>query len=157
LSQSERYQQRNSHETKYHLIYDHLEDSLLAPRLCQYCADDNCDGQNCETPLDANDYSEASLFFTQSLSQIVANAKLGRPLDSHIPQTECIYQYEEADWGEHYENEYDNHWDAEEEYGQMEDANEAYPTEQDYGQEHYGNNDQEQDEDLDEDYQDNYE
>ncbi len=28
LSQSERYQQRNSHETKYQLIYDHLEDSF---------------------------------------------------------------------------------------------------------------------------------
>ncbi len=57
LSQSEKYQQRNSHETKYQLIYDHLEDSLLAPRLCQYCPDDNCDGQNCESPFNANDYN----------------------------------------------------------------------------------------------------
>ena len=37
------------------------------------------------------------------------------------------------------------------------DAYEAYPTEQDYGQTLYGNDDQEQDEDLDEDDQDNYE
>jgi hypothetical protein len=81
LSQSEKYQQRNSHETKYQLIYDHLEDSVLAPRLCQYCSDANCDGQNCESPFDQDDYSEASLFFTQSLSQLVVNAKLDRPLD----------------------------------------------------------------------------
>ncbi len=64
LSQSEPYQQRNSHVTKYQLIYDHLEDSVLAPRHCQYCADDNCDGQNCESPFNHEDYSEASLFFT---------------------------------------------------------------------------------------------
>ncbi len=88
LSQSEKYQQRNSHETKYQLIYDHLEDSVLAPRLCQYCSDTNCDGQNCESPFDPNDYNEASLLFTQSLSQLVVNAKLERPLDSHAPQTE---------------------------------------------------------------------
>ncbi len=161
LSQSERYQQRNSHETKYQLIYDHLEDSLLAPRLCQYCTDDNCDGQNCESPFDANDYSEASLFFTQSLSQIVANAKLERPLDSQTPQTECMYNYEDDDWGEYYENGYENMWNKDEEYTQVEDAYEAYPTEQDYGQEHYETNDQEQnqdqDDDLDEDDQDNYE
>jgi hypothetical protein len=63
LSQSEKYQQRNSHETKYQLIYDHLEDSVLAPRLCQYCSGANCDGQNCESPFDHDDYSEASLFY----------------------------------------------------------------------------------------------
>ncbi len=46
LQTSEQYKQRNSHETKYKLIYDHLEDSVLAPRLCQYCSDPNCDGDN---------------------------------------------------------------------------------------------------------------
>jgi hypothetical protein len=107
LSQSEQYQQRNSHETKYQLIYDHLEDSVLAPRLCQYCADDNCDGQNCESPFNHEDYSEASLFFTESLSQLVVNAKLDRSLDSHAPQTEHLYHYEADDWGEQYENEYE--------------------------------------------------
>ena len=48
---SDQYKQRNSHETKYQLIYDHLEDSVLAPRLCQYCSDSNCDGDNCESPI----------------------------------------------------------------------------------------------------------
>jgi hypothetical protein len=159
LSQSEKYQQRNSHETKYQLIYDHLEDSVLAPRLCQYCSDANCDGQNCESPFDPNDYNEASLFFTQSLSQLVVNAKLDRPLDSHAPQTEAMYHYDDDDWGEQYENEYESMWDTEEEYVQMEDAHESYPTEQDYEQEHYETNDQEQsqEEEPDEDDQDNYE
>jgi hypothetical protein len=35
LQTSDQYKQRNSHEPKYQLIYDHLEDSILAPRLCQ--------------------------------------------------------------------------------------------------------------------------
>ena len=157
LSQTEKYQQRNSHETKYQLIYDHLEDSLLAPRLCQYCPDDNCNGQNCASPFNVDDYNEASLFFTQSLSEIVANAKLDRPLDSPAPQTEDMYHYNDEDWGENYENWYGNQYSTGEEYAQMDDAYEAYPTEQDYGQEHYETNDQEQEEDLDEDDQDNYE
>ena len=76
---------------KNQLIYDHLEDSVLAPRYCQYCADTACDGHNCESPFDPDDYNEASVFFTQSLSHLVANAKLDRPLDSHAPQTEYIY------------------------------------------------------------------
>jgi hypothetical protein len=157
LSQSEKYQQRNSHETKYQLIYDHLEDSVLAPRLCQYCSDANCDGQNCESPLDPNDYNEASLFFTQSLSQLVVNAKLDRPLDSHAPHTEAMYHYDNDDWGEQYENEYENPWENEED-APTEEAFESYPTEQDYEQEHYETNDQEQsqEDEHDEDDQDNY-
>jgi hypothetical protein len=89
LSQNERYQQRNSHETKYQLIFDHLEDSVLAPRFCQYCSD-------------SNDYNEASVFFTQSLSHLVVNAKLDRPLDSHAPQTEHD-DWGDDDWGEQHE------------------------------------------------------
>jgi hypothetical protein len=157
LSQSEQYQQRNSHETKYQLIYDHLEDSVLAPRLCQYCADDNCDGQNCESPFNHEDYSEASLFFTQSLSQLVVNAKLDRPLDSHAPQTEHLYHYEADDWGEQYENEYESQWDTEEEYAQEDNTHESYPTETYYEEGYYDTNYQEHDDDLDEDDQDNYE
>jgi hypothetical protein len=157
----EKYQQRNSHETKYQLIYDYLEDSVLAPRLCQYCSDTNCDGQNCESPFDQDDYNEAALFFTQSLSQVVVHAKLDRPLDSHAPQTKCMYHYDDDDWGEQYENEYANQWDTEEEYAQIDDAHESYPTKMDYEAEHYEANDQEdsqdQDDYLDEDDQDNYE
>ena len=171
LSQSAKYQQRNSHETKYQLIYDHLEDSVLAPRPCQYCSDASCDGQNCESPFDPNDYNEASLFFTQSLSQLVHNAKLDRSLDSPAPQTAATYHYDDYDWGEQYENEYENQWDTEEEYAQAEDAHDSYHTEQDYEQEHYEQEHyeqehyesheqeerQDQDEHPDEDDQDNYE
>jgi hypothetical protein len=108
LSKDEQYQQRNIHATKYQLIYDHLEDSVLAPRYCQYCADITCNGQNCESPFDHGDYNEASLFFTQSLSHLVANAKLDRPLDSHAPQTEYMYHFDNDDWGEHDEHEAEN-------------------------------------------------
>ena len=157
LTQSEKYQQRNSHETKYQLIYDHLEDSVLSPRHCHYCSEDTCDGQNCESPFDTNDYNEASMFFTQSLSHLVVNAKLDRPLDSHAPQTESMYHYDDDDWGDQHENGYDNPWDTEEEYEQI---GESYSAEM-YEEEHYEYHDQEesqyQDEDLDEDDQDNYE
>jgi hypothetical protein len=85
LQTSDQYKQRNSHETKYQLIYDHLEDSVLAPRLCQYCSDSNCDSDNCESPFDHDDYDEASVFFTQNLNALVINAKLERPLDNHAP------------------------------------------------------------------------
>jgi hypothetical protein len=108
LQTSDQYKQRNSHETKYQLIYDHLEDSVLAPRLCQYCSDPQCDGENCASPFDHDDYQEASMFFTQTLSALVVNAKLERPLDSQAPQTEHVYAYVDDDWGEAYEEEYDN-------------------------------------------------
>jgi hypothetical protein len=65
-----------------------------------------------------------------------------------------MYHYDDEDWGENYENWYDNQWNTGEEYAQMDDACEAYPTEQDYEQEQ---DDQEQEDDLDEDDQDNYE
>ncbi len=88
LQTSNQYKQRNSHEPKYQLIYDHLEDSILAPRLCQYCSDSQCDGENCASPFDHDDYHEASMFFAQTLSALVVNAKLERPLDSQASATD---------------------------------------------------------------------
>jgi hypothetical protein len=129
LSKDEQYQQRNSHATKYQLIYNHLEDSVLAPRYCQYCADTTCDGQNCESPFDPDDYSEASSFFTQSLSNLVANAKLDRPLDSHAPQTEYMYHFDNDDWGDQEKYEAENQWDEQDDGYQEEYTYEAYPTE----------------------------
>ena len=157
LSQNERYQQRNSHETKYQLIYDHLEDSVLAPWFCQYCSDSNCDGQNCESPSDYNDYNEASLFFTQSLSDLVHNAKLDKPLDSHAQQTEHMYYYGHDDWGEQHEHGEDQ-WEYQDEQWYDEQAEETYAVEEEYQDPLY---DQDQDQngeyDLEEDDQDNYE
>ncbi len=129
LSKNEQYQQRNTHATKYQLIYDHLEDSVLAPRYCQYCEDTTCDGQKCESPFDPDDYNEASMFFTQSLGNLVANAKLDRPLDSHAPQTEYMYHFDDDDWGEQTEYEADYQWEDQDDGYQEDHAYESYPTE----------------------------
>ena len=129
LQTSEQYKQRNSHETKYQLIYDHLEDSVLAPRLCQYCSDSNCDGDNCESPFDHDDYNEASVFFIQNLSALLINTKLERPLDSHAPQTEQLYMYDNDDWGETYEDESDSQWETQDNSEQYFDTQDAYSAE----------------------------
>jgi hypothetical protein len=158
LSQSEQYQQRNTHETKYQLIYDHLEDSVLAPRHCQYCSDTNCDGQNCESPFDYNDYNEASTFFTQSLSHLVVNAKLlDRPLDSHAPQTEQMYYYNDDDWGEQHEYEEENLWEEMDESYPAEESYEAYPTEAEDPEYELQDSEEDQDHMPGEDDQDDYE
>ena len=153
LQTSDTYKQRNSHETKYQLIYDHLEDSILAPRLCQYCSDSECDGFNCESPFDPDDYNEASMFFTQTLSSLVMNAKLERPLDSHAPQTDQLYMYEDDTWGETQEDEDYNHWETQDNYESgenyaIEDETEDYPEEEEPLSQ--------DSEDFDEDDQDNY-
>jgi hypothetical protein len=132
LQTSEQYKQRNSHEPKYQLIYDHLEDSVLAPRLCRYCTDSYCDGENCASPFDPIDYDEASIFFTQNLSALVVDAKLERPLDSHAPQTEQTYAYEYDDWGEIYEDEYDGQWEESDKQEQYEDSQDNYNAEVEY-------------------------
>ncbi len=62
---------------------------------------------------------------------------------------------------EYWSSAYENQWDTEEEYAQMDDTHESYPTEMDCEEEHYVTNyqeeNQEHDDDLDEDDQDNYE
>jgi hypothetical protein len=146
LSQSEQYQHRHSHETKYQLIYDHLEDSVLAPRYCQYCSDDACDGESCESPFDYDDYEEASVFFTQSLRQLVVNAKLDRPLDSHAPQIEQTYYYSDDAWGDVPEQESEEQWEHQEEYDPEEQTYEAYPTEE---EQYEYQNEEDQDHDQD--------
>ncbi len=41
----------------------------------------------------------------------MVNAKLDRPLDSHAPQTEQMYYYNDDDWGEQHEHEDEDQWD----------------------------------------------
>jgi hypothetical protein len=67
------------------------------------------------------------LFFTQNLSALALNAKLDRPLDSHAPQTEQLYAYEDDNWGETYEDEYEDQWEASDE--RHYEAQENYMTE----------------------------
>jgi hypothetical protein len=162
LTRSEQYQHRQGHETKYQLIYDHLEDSVLAPRYCQYCTDDACDGESCESPFDYADYEEASIFFTQSLRQLVINAKLDRPLDSHAPQLADTYYYDDDAWGDIPEQEADEQWEYQEEYDPEEQTYESYPAEEEQ-YEYQVDDDEDPDHDryeegnVDEDDQDTYE
>jgi hypothetical protein len=39
LQHSDQYKTRHTHDQRYRLIYDHLEDSVLAPWHCPYCSD----------------------------------------------------------------------------------------------------------------------
>jgi hypothetical protein len=108
-----------------------------------------------------DDYNEASAFFTQSLGNLVANAKLDRPLDSHAPQTEYMYHYDDDDWGEQDEYEAKNQWDEQDDGYQEENTYESYPTEAedpDYEREDPdGENEHNQGEMLEEDDQDTHE
>jgi hypothetical protein len=139
LQHSDQYQARHTHDQKYQLICDHLEDSVLAPRLCTYCADAECDGSDCQSTFDHQDSHEASTFFAATINPLVLNAKLDRPLDSHAPQHAASYAYGNDDWGdveESYDQEqYDTNldhdtWDAETP-GEEEDDHEEYDMEHD--------------------------
>jgi hypothetical protein len=85
------------------MIFDHLEDSVFAPdSSCLRCADTACDGTNCSSTFDPNDFHEATTFFMQQLQPMVANAKLDRPLDSHPPLSRelMLTRLEADDWGD---------------------------------------------------------
>ena len=103
------------------------------------------------------------MFFTQTLSTLVMNAKLERPLDSQAPQTEHVYAYVDDDWGEEHEAEYDNQWETNQwessdnngyDYG---DRDETYTAEAILEEEEItGDQNQGDSEDYDEDDQDKY-
>ena len=164
LQHSDQYQTRHTHDQKYQLIYDHLEDSVLAPRQCLYCADTECDGTNCQSTFDHQDFHEASTFFTATINPLVINAKLDRPLDSHAPQTAANYAYEADDWGEHdesyeqelYSQEYEHDlWDTED-ANQDEDYHEEYTAEHEEAEHEDDQGASPDSEDQDEDDQGNY-
>jgi hypothetical protein len=119
---------------------------------------------NCESPFNHDDYQEASLFFTQTLSALVVNAKLDRPLDSHAPQTEHVYAYVADDWGNAQEDEYETQWEEMANQWESSDHNEQnYEVEDTYAteevrEEQYVADDQDQAEsdEFDEDDQDSY-
>ena len=97
------------------------------------------------------------MFFTQTLSALVVNAKLERPLDSHAPQTEHVYAYVDDDWGEAYEEEYSNQWESSDKDEQYFEAQNTFATEDTYEEEALAEEQEQQDsEDFDEDDQDNY-
>ncbi len=86
------------------------------------------------------------------------NAKLERPLDSHTPQTEQLYWYDDEDWGETHEDEDYNasQWEASDVYhAEDEDEYNAYNAEEEADNTQVEVDPQSQDE-FDEDDQDRY-
>ena len=124
------------------MIFDHLEDSVFAPdSCCLWCADTACDGTNCSSTFDPNDFYEATTFFMQQLQPLVANAKLDRPLDSHPPLSRelMLTRLTTDDWGDTTDGTQYEQEDQEytEQYGDSYDHNyqehqEDYDTEQYY-------------------------
>jgi hypothetical protein len=169
LQTSDTYNQKKGHEPKYQLIYEHLEDSILAPRSCQYCSDETCDGSNCESPFDYDDYNEASLFFTQTLSPLVWNAELERPLESRAPQTEQVYAYDAPQIDQVYAYDDDDWGEMDEDYSQTQYAadewvasdqveqHEAYAYQNEYEPHIQEEGGAQESDEYDEDDQDNYE
>jgi hypothetical protein len=87
----------------------------------------------------------------------VINAKLERPLDSHAPQTEQLYLYDNDGWGEPYEDEGDNQWEDQDSSGPYYENREEYTAEEAYGEEPTVEEQNQDDSDnFDEDDQDNY-
>ena len=87
----------------------------------------------------------------------MVNAKLERPLDSHAPQTEHIYAYVDDDWGEAYEEEYGNHWEASDNDDRYYEVQDTFATEGTNVEESLAEEQEQPDsEDFDEDDQDNY-
>jgi hypothetical protein len=95
------------------------------------------------------------MFFTQTLSALVVNAKLERPLDSHAPQTEHVYAYVDDDWGKAYEDEYSHQWESSDKDEQYYEVQDTFATE-DTNEEAFIEEQEQDNEEFDEDDQDNY-
>jgi hypothetical protein len=96
------------------LIYDHLEDSVFAPKSCRYttCTNPQCDGSACYTSFAYSDFEQAETYFNNNILPLVENVKLHRPADSLPPLTRSSYVAQQADWGES-EDAHDTSWDDE--------------------------------------------
>jgi hypothetical protein len=84
------------------LIYDHLEDSVFAPKSCSYtsCTNSQCDGNACYTSFAYDEFEQAETYFNDNILSLVENVKLDRPADSQPPLTRSTYVAQQADWGE---------------------------------------------------------
>ncbi len=81
------------------LIYDHLEDSVFAPKSCQYtsfCTNPPCDGSECYTSFVYSDFEQAETYFNNNILSLVENVKLDRPADSLPPLTRSSYVAQQA-------------------------------------------------------------
>jgi hypothetical protein len=129
------------------LIYDHLEDSVFAPKSCQYtsCTNSQCDGSACYTSFAYSDFEQAETYFNNNILSLVENVKLDRPADSLPPLTRSSYVAQQADWGDS-EDAHDTSWDDQEQFWQedMFDIGE----EEEHGEEHH----EDEDDDTEEAY-----
>ncbi len=133
LRSSSSYQHTRQQAPRLGLILDHLEDEVFAPdSCCLWCADSTCDGTNCTSTFDPNDFQEATALFMQQLQPLVANSKLDRPLDSHPPLTRelMLARLETNDWGDMYEGTQDDYQDQD--YWQEQHQEEHEHIEQDH-------------------------
>ncbi len=114
VAPSSSYQHIRQQAPRLSLILDHLEDAVFAPdSCCLWCADSTCDGTNCSSTFDLDDFQEATALFMQQLQPLVANSKLDRPLDSHPPLSLelMLTRLEADDWGDTYEGDQDDYQD----------------------------------------------
>jgi hypothetical protein len=69
LRSSPSYQHTRQQAPRLGLILDHLEDAVFAPdSCCLWCADSTCDGTNCSSTFDPNDFQEATALFMSSFN-----------------------------------------------------------------------------------------
>jgi hypothetical protein len=70
LRASSTYQQTRQQAPRLGMIFDHLEDSVFAPdSCCLWCADTACDGMNCLSTFDPNDFPEEQGYMEESNEQ----------------------------------------------------------------------------------------
>ena len=125
LRSSPSYQHTRQQTPRLGLIFDHLEDAVFAPdQSCLWCTDSLCDGTNCASTFEPNDFHDATVLFMQQLQPLVANAKLDRPLDSNPPLSRELMFTRLApdDWGDVTDDTRHEHYDQ----VYSEDAGNAY-------------------------------
>ena len=125
LRSSTSYQHTRQQTPRLGLIFDHLEDAVFAPdQSCLWCTDSLCDGTNCASTFEPNDFHDATVLFMQQLQPLVANAKLDRPLDSNPPLSRELMFTRLApdDWGDVTDDTRHEYYDQ----GYSEDAENAY-------------------------------
>jgi hypothetical protein len=90
--------QENTSPVSHQLIYDHLEDSIFAPKTCPTtsCTNASCDGYNCYTSFPEDEFLSAESYFNDNLLSSVENAKLDRPVNSTPPLARSVYIAQET-------------------------------------------------------------
>ena len=107
-------QARSQFNSRQQLLIDQLETSLFAPNVCSWCLQDNCNATNCYPPEEPSFYSSTTHLFQETLLPFVQNAKLGLPIDNSAPLMPEHYTFEDADWGQGYDESDFENWHSDE-------------------------------------------